>query len=277
MQRSVLRKVAAASAGAVISGIASAANARLCAPYRPRLEKLEIARSGDGPTHSPIRIGFATDLHIGPAFSAIDAAPALERLAAEQPDVMLLGGDLICESPRYIAQAVSVIGEFLTSAPLGAFAVLGNHDYSNDACQLASRLEDTGVRVLRNEATRLVHAADTFWIVGIDDALLGQPDVDRAFSGIPADELAVALWHEPDWAEESAARGAALQLSGHSHGGQVRLPGLGHLAAPTGGRRYVNGLNDAHGMPVYTSRGLGVYRPPVRFLCSPEVTLVTIA
>jgi predicted MPP superfamily phosphohydrolase len=70
--------------------------------------------------------------------------------------------------------------------------------------------------------------------------------------------------------------GAFLQLSGHSHGGQVRLPILGTIAAPAGGRRFVAGLNFATGMPVYTTRGVGVYRPPVRFRCAPEITLVTL-
>jgi predicted MPP superfamily phosphohydrolase len=86
----------------------------------------------------------------------------------------------------------------------------------------------------------------------------------------------LALWHEPDYAEASAELGAFAQLSGHSHGGQVRLPGIGPLVLPLGGARYVMGLNDANGMPVYTTRGVGVYLPPLRFNCPPEVTLVTL-
>jgi uncharacterized protein len=87
---------------------------------------------------------------------------------------------------------------------------------------------------------------------------------------------AITLWHEPDWAECVVKYGAFLQLSGHSHGGQVRLPLVGPITAPAGGKRFVKGLNFAAGMPVYTTRGVGVYRPPVRFRCPPEVTLLTL-
>jgi predicted MPP superfamily phosphohydrolase len=114
------------------------------------------------------------------------------------------------------------------------------------------------------------------WIAGIDDAMLSVPDVAGTFDHIPAHAPVVALWHEPDRADEVAPYGALLQFSGHSHGGQVRLPYLGHVAAPSGGRRYVSGLYNASGMPVYTSHGVGAYRPPLRYRCAPEVTLVSL-
>ena len=114
------------------------------------------------------------------------------------------------------------------------------------------------------------------WIAGIDDALLGSPDPLSAFARVPPGARPVALWHEPDWAEHVVQHGAFVQLSGHSHGGQVRLPVAGAIAAPEGGRQFVHGLNFAAGMPIYTTRGVGVFRPPVRFRCPPEVTLVTL-
>jgi predicted MPP superfamily phosphohydrolase len=158
--------------------------------------------------------------------------------------------------------------------PLGALAVFGNHDYSNDAPRMERLLSSHGVRVLRNEAAAL--PGSDLWIAGIDDALLSTPDVAGTFEQIPKNAPVVALWHEPDGADEVAPYGALLQLSGHSHGGQVRLPVVGHVSAPPGGRRYVSGLYDASGMPVYTSHGVGAYRPPVRYRCAPEVTLVSL-
>ena len=131
-----------------------------------------------------------------------------------------------------------------------------------------------GVRVLRNEAVDL--PGSPLWIAGIDDAMLSVPDVAGTFAQVPQHAPVVALWHEPDGADHVARYGAMLQLSGHSHGGQVRLPVAGHVAAPSGGRRYVSGLYNANGMPVYTSHGVGAYRPPLRYRCAPEVTLISL-
>jgi predicted MPP superfamily phosphohydrolase len=217
-----------------------------------------------------------TDTHIGPVISARDVDRALSLLRAENPDLLLLGGDYICESPRFAPDAAAVLGEHAASVPCGALAVLGNHDHSCDAPRLTSLLERRGIRVLRNDAVRITSGIGELWIVGIDDALLGTPDVPRAFANVPPDSATLALWHEPDWAAETARFGSLIQLSGHSHGGQIRLPLLSNIAAPSGGRRYVAGLNHAAGMPVYTSRGVGVYRPPIRFRCPPEVTLITL-
>ena len=105
---------------------------------------------------------------------------------------------------------------------------------------------------------------------------MGRPDPEATFGPIPADAAVLALWHEPDFAARTSALGAFIQLSGHSHGGQIRLPGIGPLILPSGGQRFVLGLNQVSGMPVYTTRGVGLYLPPVRLNCPPEVTLVTL-
>jgi predicted MPP superfamily phosphohydrolase len=250
--------------------------ARHTSPYAPRLERLNIAVPTRFAAWRPLRIGFITDTHIGPVILATDIDRALSLLHPERPDLLLLGGDYICESPRFAPEAAAVLGQHAAAVPFGALAVLGNHDYSCDAPRLTSLLERRGIRVLRNESARVATGFGDLSIAGIDDAVLGAPDVPQAFASVPDDVPAVAIWHEPDWAAETARFGPLLQLSGHSHGGQVRLPLLGNIAAPSGGRRFVAGLNDAAGMPVYTSRGLGVYRPPIRFRCPPEVTLITL-
>ena len=170
----------------------------------------------------------------------------------------------------------SVIGDFAAFAPHGALAVLGNHDYSNDARRLTAQFERRGIQVLVNDAARISTASGDVWIVGIDDAMLSTPDLERAFRAVTRDAPAIVLWHEPDLAHQAARFGPLIQLSGHSHGGQIRLPMIGHIAAPSGGRRYVAGMHSVDGMRVYTSRGVGVYRPPVRFRCPPEVTLFTL-
>lgn len=275
--RGWVKNAAAALAGsAALSGLVTAHRARHTAPYRPVLEHVELALAADAIAPRGLRLGFATDTHIGPFIRAQDVARALQLLLTSRPDLLLLGGDFICDSPRFAEEAAAVLGEAAAAVPLGAVAVLGNHDYACDAHRIVRSLERRGIRVLRNETTRIECDAGALRIVGIDDAVLGTPDVARAFAGAPEGAPAIALWHEPDWAELTAQHGALLQISGHSHGGQVRLPLLGSIAVPTGGRRFVSGLHVAAGMPVYTARGVGVYRPPVRFRCPPEVTLIAL-
>jgi predicted MPP superfamily phosphohydrolase len=253
-----------------------APGARHRAPYQPRLEHVDLDGRLASRGMPPIRVGFVTDTHVGPVIRARDVDRALALLFASPPDLLLLGGDFICESPRYIPEAARVLGDYASSPRYGTLAVLGNHDYSNDAPRLVRALERRGVSVLRNEATAIAHGGEPLWVAGIDDALLGRPDPDAAFASVPEKNSAIALWHEPDWAERLARFAPIIQLSGHSHGGQVRLPVLGAVATPSGGRAFPGGLHEAGDARVYTSRGVGVYRPPVRFRCSPEVTLVTI-
>jgi len=268
------RVLAPAIAAAALA--ATAYYARHVAPYRPVLERVDIPVPAAALGLVRTRIGFVTDTHLGPAMSRADIERAIQLLLDAHPDLILFGGDYLCESPRSIPDAAAILAEAANAAPYGGIAVLGNHDYSNGADRVAACLERLGVCVPRNAAVPVSLDRGCLWVVGLDDAILGRPDPEAAFRDVPAGAPVIALWHEPDWAEQTAQRGAFLQLSGHSHGGQVRLPRLGPLAAPSGGRRFVAGTHHAAEMPVYTSRGVGVYRPPVRFRCPPEVTLITL-
>ena len=262
--------------GAVAALACVGYRARHEAPYRPVLERVEIRVPPGVQTPPRLRIGFVADTHVGSVLRPSDIDRALALLLAAKPDLLLCGGDYVSESPRHIPEAAAVLGNVGSAPRFGSLAVLGNHDYANGAERMTAALEKRGIQVLRNESVRVGDDTGELWIAGSDDALLGLPDLQNAFSSIPPGARAIALWHEPDWAGRVVEYGALLQLSGHSHGGQVRLPIAGAIAAPEGGRRFVEGLNFAAGMPVYTTRGVGVYRPPVRFRCPPEVTLVTL-
>jgi uncharacterized protein len=267
---------AAVATGAIVAIAGLGHRARHEAPYRPVLERIEL-RVPPGVQIPPrLRIGFVADTHLGSVIRPPDVDRALALLLSAEPDLLLFGGDYVSESPRHITEAAAVLGNVARATRFGSLAVLGNHDYANGAARMTTALENHGIRVLRNESVRIGDDSGELWLAGIDDALLGSPDLERAFASVPSRARAIALWHEPDWAEHVERRGAFMQLSGHSHGGQVRLPIAGTVAVPAGGRRFVNGLNMAAGMPVYTTRGVGVYRPPVRFCCPPEVTLVTL-
>ena len=267
---------AAIASGAVLAVTEAGRRARHVAPYCPVLETIDIRLPAGIETPPRLRVGFLADTHVGSVIRAADVDRALSLLLAADPDLLLFGGDYVSESPRHILDAAAVLGNVANATRFGTLAVLGNHDYANGAGRVTAALESHGIRVLRNESARVGGDTGDLWIAGIDDAILGSPDPRSAFAGVPSSGRALALWHEAGWAERVAEYGAFLQLSGHSHGGQVRLPLVGPLSAPAGGRRFVEGANFAAGMPIYTTRGVGVYRPPVRFRCSPEVTLLTL-
>jgi len=245
-------------------------------PYRPLLESITIpvGRKWDG-LHG-LKIGFITDIHAGPFVDSHTVQVSCDLLAKESPDLMLFGGDFVSESPRYLTDSIPVLGELARAAPLGALAVLGNHDIFVSAAKVTAALESVGIQVLRNDARAIERHGCRLWIAGIDDSLHGSPDLDRAFGQVCTDDPVIALWHEPQFAAQTAEHGAIAQLSGHSHGGQVKFPGVRPVWLPRHGRRHISGLSWANGMRVYTSRGTGIYRPPFRFNCPPEVTLVTL-
>jgi uncharacterized protein len=271
----VLGGLLGAAGAAALSGV-EAYQARYVNPYAPKIERVSIPLRPEHTGLAGLRIGFITDTHVGPFITAEDLARATRLIAEERPDMILLGGDYVSESPRYIGPAIEVVRELVSETPLGGFAVLGNHDLSVSAPKVTAALEGVGVPVLRNRAASVTFRGETLWIAGIDETLMGRPEPPVAFRQVPAGAAAIALWHEPQFAEHAASEGAFLQLSGHTHGGQIRLPGVGPVGLPIHGKRYVMGLNDADGMTIYTARGVGVYRPPLRFNCPPEVTLITL-
>jgi uncharacterized protein len=270
-------------AGGLIGGIgalslsaAEAYRARHVYPYSPVLERISLQLPPGHEGLHGLTIGFIADSHVGPFISPDDLARAANLLAKEKPELILLGGDYVSESPRFIGPAVEVIAELVRETPLGGFAVMGNHDMSVSAPRVTNALETAGIPVLRNRAASIVRGGDTLWIAGIDETLLGNPDPVATFAQIPTGAASIAVWHEPSFAEDVAPHGAFAQLSGHTHGGQIRLPGIGPVGLPVDGKRHVIGFTNAAGMPVYTTRGVGVYRPPMRWNCPPEVTLITL-
>lgn len=258
----------------VVLGAAIAAYARFVHPYRLRIghEVFQVPRQHaelDGLT-----IAFVTDTHVGPHFTVADLDPVIAQLRELKPDILLLGGDYISESPRFMADAAIVLGEMVKTARFGTWGILGNHDLANFRDRVVDPLVAAGVHVLENEAVRVPTDRGEIWIAGVADAMLAKPDLARTFSGIPTDAATILLWHEPDLAPFAARYAPMLQLSGHTHGGQVSVPGIGAIALPKLGRRYVSGRYLVGTMPLYVSNGIGMYRPPVRLNCPPELTVI---
>jgi hypothetical protein len=274
------RRSVAIGGGAAALALAAGtlADARFVQPYRPGLTRVDLRLPPGHDGLAGLTIGFVTDTHVCRAFSADHLSRATALVAEARPDLVLFGGDYVSGSPRFIPAAARALGLLARAAPLGGVAVLGNHDHSVGADDVERALTVKGVTVLRNSAVAVDRGGYRLWVAGVEDSLLGRPDLPQTFANIPPRSAALAVWHEAEFAKQAAACGAFAQLSGHTHGGQVRFPLVGALplALPPHGRRHVMGLNIAAGMPVYTSRGVGVYQPPIRFNCPPEVVLVTL-
>lgn len=235
-------------------------------PRNVVLERVAVTVPGLPPHLDGFRIGLLTDLHMGPFTTAPEVRALAGMLAAEKPDLCLLGGDFV--SAR---EAADGLDEALEPVR-GAYGVLGNWDYGSRA--VARLRQHSMVRILVNEG---VEAAPGLWLAGVDDLRRGRPDIGRALAGAPEGAVRILLSHEPDLAVQvRPEHRLALQISGHSHGGQVRLPLVGPVLLPPGGRRYPAGLAEGPSCPVYTSRGIGMSHLPIRFGCPPEITIITL-
>ncbi len=217
-----------------------------------------------------------SDLHYGPYVSHEHLAQSIRMTNALKPDLIVLTGDLVNKSWKYIQPCAELLREL--QAPYGVFAVLGNHDYwVGDLDMILRALRQNGVQLLRNQAAPLTRGRSTFYLVGLDDLWQDLTDLSRALSAVPHNACKVVLMHEPDYADVCAQAEVDLQLSGHSHGGQVRLPFLGPLVLPRFGEKYPMGLARAGNFTqVYTTRGIGLLPPPIRFNCPPEITFLTL-
>jgi len=218
-----------------------------------------------------------SDVHLGHYCEPKDLQQITEQIAAEVPDLICFTGDIVDEGTRVLSSVVPILSEL--QAPFGKYAVLGNHDYRAREQQVIRHAwAASGFEVLDNRNIRLRKNDDELFIAGIDDALHGVPNLAQALTGIPVGKAVILLAHEPDFADEAAQHPISLQLSGHSHGGQVRLPFIGHLLTPKLARKYVQGLYQVgpHSMYVYTNRGLGTTILPVRLFCRPELTILTL-
>jgi len=160
---------------------------------------------------------------------------------------------------------------------MGVFAVLGNHDYWADREAVTEAITKAGITLLINDGVHPNKEEEELHIVGVDDALAGQANVHEALRSVPAEGCAILLAHEPDFADIAAKDPrVALQLSGHSHGGQVRIPFRGPVLLPHLAHKYPQGLWQLENMMLYVNRGIGMSYLPIRLNCRPEVTLLEL-
>ncbi len=243
----------------------------LIEPRSPVLERVTVSVPTLPPACDGLRIGQLSDMHLGMPHARENTRWAVQQMLREQPDLIVITGDFV--SFEWAIRELAGLFAPL-HAPLGVYAITGNHDHWEGVQEIYAQLEPQGIRFLINDNCCIRWRGGELWLAGIDDMWYGAPDLSAALAGIPADAFTLLLAHEPDFADIAALRPVDLQLSGHTHGGHVHLPLLGAGCVPHHGVRYIDGLLYAGELPVYVSRGLGGL--PVRLNCPPEATIITL-
>lgn len=247
--------------------------ARLCerlgllSPLRVRRHDLAIAGWPAGAP--PLTVAYASDFHAGPTTTKAQIATACEALRAARPDVLLLGGDFVFLRSAYIDDLARALGEI--PAPLGRFAVLGNHDLWADDAYITQRLESAGVQVLVNRAAPLPAPYAGVAVCGLDEPWSGSPDAAQALAG--ADGVRLVLMHAPSGLLLLRGQRFELALCGHTHGGHIALPGGVPVVIPgLLSRRFPHGTHAlANGGTVIVSRGVGGAEVPLRLFADPDI------
>jgi len=224
-----------------------------------------------------LKIVHFSDVHYGFYYDLPQLQSLIDHIMKLQPDLIVFTGDLF--DAEVLPYAKDIIHELRRlKAPLGQYAVPGNHDYYTGRKHAINVFEESGFQMMHNRSKTLTVKRQRIQLVGVDDMINGRPDLDAAFAGLDNNRFTLFLAHEPDFATQTSPYRVDLQLSGHTHGGQLRLPFTGPLMTVVGGRKYVQGLyklpNRSTDSYVYTTRGIGTTHIPVRFLCRPELTVI---
>ncbi len=284
-RRAWLKRVGIAALAGVAGG---SAYARWVEPFWPELVELDMPLPGLGPALVGKRIAHLSDLHVSDIVPLAYLIDALEQCLARKPDLILLTGDYVTNATR---RALPDLKTWISRihAPLGVFASLGNHDYHENcnhrhgcdagsgeiARQIGELLERAGVRVLRNQLAQITLDDARLQIAGLEDLWSGYYEPAAAFQHARPELPCIALSHNPDTIDDLQHLPCHWILSGHTHGGQISLPGLGPPILPVVHRELAAGLFERNGRQLYVNRGLGFIRP-LRFACRPEMVEFTL-
>jgi predicted MPP superfamily phosphohydrolase len=265
-RRDALRALLATGVGATAGPIAYGA-----AYERHHLElvKADVLVSGLPPEHDGLRVGLLTDVHHSATVSADDVTRAVQLLNSAHPDIVVLGGDYVTYGNRAYVEPVAELLAPLANAKHGSFAVLGNHDDDRD---MAAALVRNHFTVLKDQHTRVTIGGEPMDFVGIRFWTRRAEHVTPIFKGVGANSILLA--HDPRRLSQAAALDVPLVLSGHTHGGQVVLPGVGALAKTD--FPVLSGYARKNNTSLFVSRGVGTVYVPVRLNCPPDVALLTL-
>jgi len=265
-RRSALKGLVATGAGVLVGRVGYGV---LYERHQITLERAELRVVGLPRALDGLRVGLITDVHSSDAVPDADIRAAVELLRREAPDLIALGGDYVTDANIRRAAPVAELLAPLANAPFGSFAVLGNHD---DDRVVPAALAARGFSVLKDQLTRITVRGEPVDVAGLRYWTRKVSDVAKVIKG--AGPTTLLLAHDPRRHAEAAALDVQLVLAGHTHGGQIVLPGIGAVAA----RRFpvIAGAAIERNCTLYVSRGVGTVVAPVRINCPAEVTVLTL-
>lgn len=261
--------------GGALSGGLAAWSTKI-EPTRLTVERVTLPLPNLPPAFEGFTIAQISDLHFAAGAGPDWLATVVARVNALEPDLIAITGDFVSFIAADTAQQLTTILREL-AAPAGIFAILGNHDHWTHAPTVRGIVRAAEIHLLDNAHAVLTRDETALYLLGVDDIWENKHDLAAALADVPPNAPTILLAHEPDYADTAALTGRiGLQLSGHSHGGQVRLPGKGALVLPYLGENYDQGLYRVNDMHLYVNRGVGLVAPYVRLNCPPEITLLIL-
>jgi len=250
-------------------------------PAHIEVTELRLPIRGLSSAFAGLRLAQISDIHIGSFINRERLERAAELALSARPDYILLTGDYLPGygwSPQRETQLEDLAAGLrsLTSAR-PTFYILGNHDHRINARAVRAALDGIGAIDLNNSVYPIESGPNKLYLAGVDDYNVGKARLDLVLRQLPTDGPAILLAHEPDFADISAATGRfALQISGHTHGGQIVLPFIGPPLLPRYGWKYPSGLYQVGQMYQYTNRGIGTGAHEIRYNCRPEITVIVL-
>ncbi len=240
------------------------------------IEHITIPIPNLQPALEGFKIVQMSDIHLYPFTKLELVQRAVQVSNSLKPDITVLTGDYVWRNLSAIDDLTPALAEL--DAKYGVFATMGNHDYWLNVEVIKDSFKSVGLPVLENQGVTFNVGGAPLHLAGLDDGWSGNPDLEAAMQGAPEGAPVVLLMHEPDLADiYSQDPRISLQLSGHTHGGQIRIPGIGALVHPHLGKKYDFGLYNVNGMWLYTNRGIGCISEPIRLNCPPEISEFTLA
>lgn len=238
------------------------------------LERVEISLKRLPKKLDGLRIVHLSDIHHSP-FTGLEHIKRTVKIANRlKPDVFILTGDYVSHETEYIAPVAEVLGTL--KAEFGTYACLGNHDHWTDGALVTHLLRGEGIKVLINEGFRFEARGAAFWLGAVDDHMAAEVDLPAAMRGAFPDEMKLLLAHNPIILRQAARAEIDLVLSGHTHGGQVKMKAREQEKRLLPRRKLSSGLHSRRDTQIYITRGIGTVVLPVRYQCPPEISLLEL-
>ena len=241
----------------------------------PVVDRVQIPLPNLAPALEGFTIAVLADFHLYP-FTQLELIQRTVAMTNRlKPDLTVLLGDYVWHEVEAVFDLAPVLAGL--DAPHGVFSILGNHDLWTEVEVVKTSLAEARLPLLVNQGLPITVGRAALYLAGLDDGWSGQPDLAATLAESPAGAPVILLAHEPDLADDFSLDGrVSLQLSGHSHGGQIRTRARGALITPYLSWKYDQGLYNVNKMWLYTNRGIGVTNVPVRYNCPPEITEITL-